>query len=212
MKIHSTVETFNLAIWLPRQSLVVQLFIFQVLKTSSFQIVFSNGLMVTVCVLVWHFDRITNTVPVCAKCMWFIDYIDTFSHLLLIIDIGVMISGYSRNTTIRDNEFHLIGENGIVSWGYTADFPNAQRKIPIPETQGLRTYCVDIHIHTKHWSWYTYTIMTWIKAHIHHICFDLHISCLKRIHSVDSIINLVFKFINECIRSRCSWWKSSTRQ
>ena len=82
--------------------------------------------------------------------MWFIDYIDTFSHLLLIIDIGVMISGYSRNTTIRDNEFHLIGENGIVSWGYTADFPNAQRKIPIPETQGLRTYCVDIHIHTKH--------------------------------------------------------------
>ena len=33
---------------------------------------------------------------------------------------AVMISGYSRNTTIRDNEFHLIGENGIVSWGYTA--------------------------------------------------------------------------------------------
>ena len=49
---------------------------------------------------------------------------------------AVMISGYARNTTVRDNEFHLVGENGIVSWGYTADFADAQRAVPIPETQG----------------------------------------------------------------------------
>ena len=47
-----------------------------------------------------------------------------------------MISGYSRNTTIENSEFHLIGENGIVSWGYTSDFPGTQRKVPIPDTQG----------------------------------------------------------------------------
>jgi hypothetical protein len=29
---------------------------------------------------------------------------------------GVMISGYNRNTSIIDNEFHLVGENGVVSW------------------------------------------------------------------------------------------------
>ena len=49
---------------------------------------------------------------------------------------GVMISGYSRNTTIASNEFHLIGENGVVSWGYTADFEDAKRVVPIPATQG----------------------------------------------------------------------------
>ena len=49
---------------------------------------------------------------------------------------GIMISGYSRNTTISGNEFHLMGENGVVSWGFTADFPGAQRAVPIPETQG----------------------------------------------------------------------------
>eukprot|EP01050_Picozoa_sp_SAG11_P006236 SAG11_NODE_476_length_9118_cov_5.515911_11_plen_245_part_00 len=49
---------------------------------------------------------------------------------------AVMISGYSRDTTVRDNEFHLVGENGIVSWGYTADFADAQRAVPIPKTQG----------------------------------------------------------------------------
>jgi len=49
---------------------------------------------------------------------------------------GVMISGYSRNSTVRGNEFHLMGENGIVSWGYTADFPGANRSVPIPATQG----------------------------------------------------------------------------
>eukprot|EP00750_Incisomonas_marina_P033516 INCI9889.3.p1 GENE.INCI9889.3~~INCI9889.3.p1 ORF type:complete len:911 (+),score=132.78 INCI9889.3:121-2853(+) len=49
---------------------------------------------------------------------------------------GIMISGYARNTTIRNNEFHLIGENGVVSWGYTADFPNTSRTVPIPVSQG----------------------------------------------------------------------------
>lgn len=51
---------------------------------------------------------------------------------------GVMISAYSRNTTVAHNEFHLIGENAIVSWGYTADFPGekAKRAVPIPLTQG----------------------------------------------------------------------------
>ena len=49
---------------------------------------------------------------------------------------AVMISGYSRNTTIRDSEFHLVGENAIVSWGYTADFADAKRAVPIPKTQG----------------------------------------------------------------------------
>jgi len=49
---------------------------------------------------------------------------------------GIMISGYSRNTSIVGNEFHLIGENGVVSWGYTADFENATRAVPIPKTQG----------------------------------------------------------------------------
>lgn len=33
---------------------------------------------------------------------------------------GVMISGYNRNTSIIDNEFHLVGENGapaiITAW------------------------------------------------------------------------------------------------
>ncbi len=47
-----------------------------------------------------------------------------------------MISGYSRNTTVLQNEFYLVGENGVVSWGYTADFPDAQRTVPIPATQG----------------------------------------------------------------------------
>ena len=49
---------------------------------------------------------------------------------------GVMISGYNRNTSIVDNEFHLVGENGVVSWGYTADFPDAKRAVPIPKGQG----------------------------------------------------------------------------
>lgn len=49
---------------------------------------------------------------------------------------GVMISGYNRNTSIIDSEFHLVGENGIVSWGYTADFPSAKRAVPIPFGQG----------------------------------------------------------------------------
>eukprot|EP01047_Picozoa_sp_COSAG01_P001289 COSAG01_NODE_28_length_36622_cov_14.695751_18_plen_169_part_00 len=49
---------------------------------------------------------------------------------------AVMISGYSRNTTVRDNEFHLVGENGVVSWGYTADFADVKRAVPIPKTQG----------------------------------------------------------------------------
>lgn len=30
---------------------------------------------------------------------------------------GVMISGYSRNTMVQRNEFFLVGENGVVSWG-----------------------------------------------------------------------------------------------
>mmetsp|Transcript_34796 Transcript_34796/g.91091 ORF Transcript_34796/g.91091 Transcript_34796/m.91091 type:complete len:314 (+) Transcript_34796:205-1146(+) len=47
-----------------------------------------------------------------------------------------MLSGYSRNATISDNEFHLVGENGVVSWGYTADYPDAKREVPIPPTQG----------------------------------------------------------------------------
>lgn len=58
---------------------------------------------------------------------------------------GVMISGYSRNTTVKNNEFHLVGENCIVSWGYTTDFPDAKRAVPIPATQGPGTkvhrYC-----------------------------------------------------------------------
>jgi hypothetical protein len=49
---------------------------------------------------------------------------------------GVMLSGYSRNATIKGNEFHLVGENGVVSWGYTADYPDAKRDVPIPATQG----------------------------------------------------------------------------
>ena len=49
---------------------------------------------------------------------------------------GVMISGYNRNTSVIDSEFHLVGENGIVSWGYTADFPDAKRAVPIPFGQG----------------------------------------------------------------------------
>ena len=48
----------------------------------------------------------------------------------------VMISGYNRNTSIIDSEFHLVGENGIVSWGYTADFPDSNRAVPIPFGQG----------------------------------------------------------------------------
>ena len=48
----------------------------------------------------------------------------------------VMISGYNRNTSIIDSEFHLVGENGIVSWGYTADFPGSNRAVPIPFGQG----------------------------------------------------------------------------
>ena len=27
---------------------------------------------------------------------------------------GLMISGFSRNTSVTNNEFHLIGENGVV--------------------------------------------------------------------------------------------------
>ena len=50
---------------------------------------------------------------------------------------GVMISGYSRQTAILQNEFHLVGENAIVSWGYTADFPGVERAVPIPATQGM---------------------------------------------------------------------------
>jgi hypothetical protein len=49
---------------------------------------------------------------------------------------GIMISGFARDTRIAHNEFHLIGESGIVSWGYTADFADAKRAIPIPPTQG----------------------------------------------------------------------------
>ena len=49
---------------------------------------------------------------------------------------GVMISGYSRNSTIRDTEFLLMGENGIVSWGYTSDFPGTTRPVAIPAGQG----------------------------------------------------------------------------
>ena len=51
---------------------------------------------------------------------------------------GVMISGYSRNTTIQGNEFHLVGENAVVSWGYTSDFtdPSTPRAAPIPKGQG----------------------------------------------------------------------------
>ena len=30
---------------------------------------------------------------------------------------GVLISGYNRNATLRANEFHWVGENGVVSWG-----------------------------------------------------------------------------------------------
>ena len=49
---------------------------------------------------------------------------------------AVVIQGYARNVTVRGSEFHLIGENGIVSWGFTADFPNASRAVPIPKTMG----------------------------------------------------------------------------
>ena len=49
---------------------------------------------------------------------------------------GVMISGYNRNTSVVDSEFHLVGENGVVAWGYTADFPGAKRAVPIPFGQG----------------------------------------------------------------------------
>ena len=49
---------------------------------------------------------------------------------------AVVISGYSRNTTIRNNEFYLLGENGVISWGYTADFPDVKRPVPIPKGQG----------------------------------------------------------------------------
>ena len=37
---------------------------------------------------------------------------------------------------VQRNEFFLVGENGVVSWGYTADFPDAKRDVPIPLTQG----------------------------------------------------------------------------
>ena len=30
----------------------------------------------------------------------------------------------------------MIGENAIVSWGFTADLPNATRAVPIPKGQG----------------------------------------------------------------------------
>ena len=49
---------------------------------------------------------------------------------------GVLISGYNRNSTLRHNEFRWMGENGVVSWGYTSDFEGMKRKIPIPKGQG----------------------------------------------------------------------------
>lgn len=49
---------------------------------------------------------------------------------------GLMLSGYNRNTTIASNEFTLIGESAIVSWGFTRDFPTASRPVPIPNGQG----------------------------------------------------------------------------
>lgn len=52
---------------------------------------------------------------------------------------AILISGYNRHATIKKNEFHWIGENGVLSWGYTSDFPQHKvtpRKVPIPKGQG----------------------------------------------------------------------------
>jgi len=49
---------------------------------------------------------------------------------------AVFISGYARHTLVDSNEFYLIGENAIVSWGKTKDFDDAKRAVPIPEGQG----------------------------------------------------------------------------
>lgn len=49
---------------------------------------------------------------------------------------ALMISGYNRNTMVDGNEFYKIGENAILSWGKTADWPDAERETPIPEGQG----------------------------------------------------------------------------
>ena len=35
--------------------------------------------------------------------------------------IALMLSGYTRNATIAENEFKLIGDSVIVSWGYTKE-------------------------------------------------------------------------------------------
>ena len=50
---------------------------------------------------------------------------------------GVMISGFARNATVRGSEFAWLGENAIVSWGKTRDFPgHPKRPAPIPAGQG----------------------------------------------------------------------------
>ena len=51
---------------------------------------------------------------------------------------GLLISGYNRNVSVRNNEFRWIGENPIISWGYTSDFDhaNVSRPVPIPKGQG----------------------------------------------------------------------------
>jgi hypothetical protein len=43
---------------------------------------------------------------------------------------AVMISGYNRNATIQNSEFVWIGENAIVSWGYTRDIDGRTDRLP----------------------------------------------------------------------------------
>ena len=54
-----------------------------------------------------------------------------FSSLAALAPRNAIIPGSGTPT-----RFHLLGENGVVSWGYTADFPDAQRAVPIPAGQG----------------------------------------------------------------------------
>jgi len=47
---------------------------------------------------------------------------------------AVMISGYNRNTTVKDNDFAFIGGSAIVSWGYTNETENSGFPYYTPNT------------------------------------------------------------------------------